>query len=175
MGSKPIIPPLPGIDKPHVHWAADADSGKVKVGKQTVVVGAGAVGVECAIQLKSEGHDVTIVEMAPDMLNLASSSSGATMELTGLLDSLKIPVHLGCKLESVTDSAVVCIDMSTSKKVEFPADTVLLALGVTPNHAASDPLRHSAPEVDVYLVGDAKDTGNVGPAIMSAFKAAAYI
>ena len=38
-----------------------------------------------------------------------------------------------------------------------------------------DKLRRSAPETEVYVVGDAIAPGTVGPAIMSAFKAAAYI
>ena len=54
VGSRPTIPPVPGIDKPHVHWAPEVDMGKVKAGQKTVIVGAGAVGVECAIGLKRQ-------------------------------------------------------------------------------------------------------------------------
>ena len=38
-----------------------------------------------------------------------------------------------------------------------------------------DELRRCTPETEVFVVGDAIEAGTVGPAIMSAFKAAAYI
>jgi 2,4-dienoyl-CoA reductase-like NADH-dependent reductase (Old Yellow Enzyme family)/thioredoxin reductase len=175
VGSKPIIPNLPGINKPHVHWAPDACTGKVKTGKKIVVVGAGAVGVECAIDLKEKGKDVTIIEMAPNMGHLMASASGGSGELQTLINELKIPVNLSSRLEEVKDKSVVCVDPATGKKSEFEADTVLLALGMAVDHSIADSLRHSAPETEVFVVGDAKKPGLVGPAVMSAFRAAAYI
>jgi 2,4-dienoyl-CoA reductase-like NADH-dependent reductase (Old Yellow Enzyme family)/NADPH-dependent 2,4-dienoyl-CoA reductase/sulfur reductase-like enzyme len=175
VGAKPLIPQLPGIDKAHVNWAPDACMGKVNVGSKTVIVGAGSVGIECAIDLKKEGKDVAIVEMAPDLSNLMASSGAVAMEFTKLINELDIPIHYNCKLEEVTDNTVVCRNTRSSDQIEFPADTVLLAIGMSPKHDVVDALRRSAPETEVFVVGDAIEPGNIGPAIMSAFKAAAYI
>ena len=175
VGSKPLVPPIPGIAKPHVHWAPEADSGKVKVGSRTVIVGAGAVGIESAIGLKRLGKDVTVVEMAPDMSNLRASAGGGSTELMALVQELGIPVRLNCKLEEVTDKTIVCRDGKTSERIEFPADTVLLAVGMTANQDVADSLRRSAPETEVFIVGDASEVGTIATAVMSAFKAAAYI
>ena len=89
--------------------------------------------------------------------------------------SHNIPIHHNYKLEEVTDNTIVCSNTNTSEKIEFPADTVLLALGMSPRHDVADSLRQSAPETEVFVVGDAIDAGNIGPAVMSAFRAAAYI
>ncbi len=175
VGSKPVVPGLPGIDKPHVHWAPDADSGKVKPGAKTVIVGAGSVGVESAIGLKRAGKDVTIVEMAPDLANLRATAGGLAMELQGLMEELQIPVHLNCTLEEVTDSTVVCRDTRTSETIAFPADTVLLAVGMAARRDVADSLRRSAPETEVFVVGDAAEVGSIATAVRSAFKAAAYV
>jgi 2,4-dienoyl-CoA reductase-like NADH-dependent reductase (Old Yellow Enzyme family)/thioredoxin reductase len=175
VGARPIIPRLPGIDKPHVHWAADADMGKVKVGKKVVIVGAGAVGVECAIQLGRDGHQVEIVEMLPDMMGLMGSASGAMRELLDALKELNIPVHLSTRLEEVADKAIVCRDLKTNKRVELAADTVLLALGMSPKFDVADALRRSAPETEVFVVGDAIEAKTIAQAVKSGFKAAAYI
>ena len=175
VGAHPIIPDLPGIDKPHVHWAPDADSGNIGVGEKTIVVGAGSVGVECAIELKKRGKNVTVIEMAPDLSHLFTSSGGVSMELTRLIKELEIPIQNNCKLIEITDNSVICENTNTSERLELPADTVLLALGMTPRYDVVDELRRSAPETEVYVVGDAIKAGTVGPAIMSAFKAAAYI
>jgi 2,4-dienoyl-CoA reductase-like NADH-dependent reductase (Old Yellow Enzyme family)/thioredoxin reductase len=175
VGSEPIIPKLPGIDKPHVHWAPKADAGQIKIGKKSVVVGAGSVGIECAIGLKRAGKQVIVVEMAPDLANLQSSGGAAYMEFTRLIDELKIPIHFNCKLEEVTDNVAICRNMKKSERVEFPADTVLIAIGVSSRHDVVDSLRRSAPETEVHIVGDAAEVGNIATAVMSAFKAAAYI
>jgi len=175
VGSKPIVPRLPGIDKPHVHWAPEADLEKVAVGNKTVIIGAGAVGIECAIGLKRAGKDVIVVEMAPDLSNLRASAGGTSMEMMALIEELGIPIHLNCRLEEVTDSAVVCLNTMSSERVKFPADTVLLAVGVSARLDVAESLRHSAPETEVHIVGDAREVGNIATAVMSAFKAAAYI
>ena len=175
VGSEPIIPSVPGIGKPHVHWAPEVDSGKVKPDGRAVIVGAGAVGIECAIGLKRSGKDVTVVEMAPDMSNLRVSAGGASMELLDLIRELNIPVHLNCRLEEVTDETVICRDTKTSQRIEFPADTVLLAAGMAARRDIADSLRRSVPETEVFVVGDALEVGNIATAVRSAFKAAAYI
>ncbi|MDR1728194.1 MAG: FAD-dependent oxidoreductase [Acidobacteriota bacterium] len=176
VGSEPVVPDVPGIQKNHVHWAPEADSGRVTVGDKIVIVGAGAVGVESAIGLRRMGKDVRIVEMARDLSNLSRSAGGAAaFELTALVEELKIPVAHGCKLEEVADDKVVCRDVDSGEKVEFPADTVLLAVGMASRAALADSLRHAAPETEVFVVGDAAEVGTIATAVRSAFRAAAYI
>jgi NADPH-dependent 2,4-dienoyl-CoA reductase/sulfur reductase-like enzyme len=175
VGSKPFVPHLPGIDKPHVHWAPEADSGKVAVGNRTVIIGAGAVGIESAIGLKRAGKDVAVIEMAPDMSNLRISAGGASTELMALVQELAIPVHLSWRLEEITDKTVICRNMKSSEKGEFAADTVLLAAGMAPRRDVADSLRRCAPETEVFVVGDASSVGTIASAVMSAFKAAAHI
>jgi 2,4-dienoyl-CoA reductase-like NADH-dependent reductase (Old Yellow Enzyme family)/thioredoxin reductase len=176
VGSRPIVPDIPGIDKPHVHWAPEADTGVVTPGDQTVIVAAGSVGIECAIGLKRSGKMVTVIEMAPDMQNLSASAGGAAaMELIRMTEELSIPVRLDCKLEEVTDSAVICRDTREGKRIEFPADTVLLAVGMTARLEVVDALRRSAPETEVFVVGDAAEVGSIAGAVRSAFRAAAYV
>ncbi len=175
VGARPIIPDLPGINKPHVHWAPDVESKDLEIGEKTAVIGAGSVGVEYAIELKQNGRDVVLIEMAPDLSHLFKSSGGVSIELIGLIKKLEIPVYNSYKLMEITDSSIICENTNTSEKLELPADTVLLALGVTPRHDVADELRRSVPETEVYVVGDAVKSGNVGPAIMSAFRAAAYM
>ncbi len=113
--------------------------------------------------------------MAPDMENLRASVGGVSMELMSLIEELEIPVHLNCKLEAVTDASVVCRDTRTSERIEFPADTVLLAVGMAARSEVADSLRRSAPETEVFVVGDGSEVGSIATAVRSAFKAAAYI
>ena len=175
VGSTPLRPELPGIGLPHVHWAPQADSGEVDPGARTLIVGAGAVGIESAIGLKERGKDVTLIEMAPDLSHLRVSAGGAAMELSAKLRQLEIPVYFNCRLEEITEEAVVCRDMKTSAQIAFPTDTVLLALGMTARQKSADALRRCAPETEVFVVGDALEAGTIATAVMSAFRAAAYL
>lgn len=173
IGADYAIPNIKGIDLPHVHWAPYADIGRVSVGKKTVIVGAGSVGVESAIGLKQQGKDVELVEMAPDMMNLMSS--GAMQNLMEKLNELNIPLHLNCKLEEIKPDSVVCVDGNIGKNVSFEADTVLLALGMKARKEEADTMKHCAPETEIYTVGDVYAVGNIATAVKSAFLAAAAI
>lgn len=175
VGSTPIVPSIPGISKAHVRWAPEADCGNVPIGNTTIIVGAGSVGIECAIGLKRAGKNVAIVEMAPDLSNLRASAGGAAMELTALIQELAIPIHFSFKLEEIADTAAICRNTKSQKVVEFPADTVLLAVGMASRFEVAESLRRCAPETEVFVVGDAAQVGMIATAVMSAFKAAAYI
>ncbi len=176
IGAEPIVPGLPGIGKPHVHWAPHADAHEVPCGSRVVIIGAGAVGIEAAIDLKKEGKDVTVIEMAENFSSLSASSSGGFEDLMNLIRALEIPIRLNTKLSEVTDDAVICTDTKTGETKTIPADTVLLAIGVSPRHALTDTLRRSCPETSVFLIGDCSCVGNnIANATMSALKAAAYI
>ncbi len=39
VGGTPLMPNLPGMDLPHVHWAGDVDCGRVAVGQKVIVIG----------------------------------------------------------------------------------------------------------------------------------------
>jgi NADPH-dependent 2,4-dienoyl-CoA reductase/sulfur reductase-like enzyme len=82
-GSKPIIPPLPGIDKKNVFAIVKEPEGLQQIydaldpAARVVVIGGGFIGVEMAEQIAEMGKksgspkDVTIVEMLPHCLMLA--------------------------------------------------------------------------------------------------------
>ena len=176
IGAEPIVPNLPGIHKPHVHWAPEVDAGEKPCGQRVVVVGAGLVGLEAAIDLRKEGKDVTVIELLEDYRSLRSALSMGEAEFLPILQELDIPVLLGHRLAEITDEAVLCENVKTGEQRSLPADTVLLALGVKPRHAEADALRHSCPETDAYLIGDCLYAGkNIAAATLGALKAAAYM
>ena len=68
-GAVPIAPPIPGADQPHVCQAWDALRNRVLTGRQVVVVGGGAAGVETAMLLAENGNAVE--EIPADTVVLA--------------------------------------------------------------------------------------------------------
>lgn len=177
-GSKPVIPNLPGIDKPHVHWAPDAELGKCQLGEKTVIIGAGAVGLEAAIEFIDMGKDVHVVEMADRMtamFTLMGSAGTSAREFMDIIDTKPIPMHYSSKLAEVKDNCIVVQNMETNAMEEIPCDTVLLAMGMVPLHDTVEALRHCAPETDVHIVGDAKQAATIAQAVNQAFQASLHI
>ncbi|MGI6216332.1 MAG: hypothetical protein ACOYIK_01850, partial [Coriobacteriales bacterium] len=69
----------------------------------------------------------------------------------------------------------VCEDKD-GNPVEFECTDVLYAMGLKPRWDTVDELRHSAPETDVYIIGDAKEVGgNISAAVNGGFQAALNI
>ncbi len=54
-GAIPLLPPIPGLELPHVVDAWDVLTNKVDTGKRVAIIGGGAVGVETALFLAEKG------------------------------------------------------------------------------------------------------------------------
>jgi len=178
IGAEPVMPKLPGIDKPHVAWAPDAELGKASVGDKVVIVGAGSVGLEAAIDFRREGKKVTVIELldqAGAMMGLFKSAKNAAREFPMILEAEGIPVHYGVSLTEICDDKVICKEAATGMTVEFPADTVLIAIGMKPLRDAAESMRRCAPETEVRVVGDAEEVGNICTAVNTAFQASLHI
>lgn len=174
VGATPFIPQLPGVDKPHVHWAGDVDCGRVAVGQKVVVVGGGMTGAETAISLAMEGKEVTLLEMmGPEML-LNGASLINRFSLQSLLMKHKVKVVPHTKVESFTDNGVRTINSRFQWK-DYEADTVALAIGMKPRKDTVTALRHLVPETEVYVIGDGHTVGNVYTAVHAGFDTAVEI
>lgn len=170
IGADPIIPNVPGIDRPNVMWAADAETKyRSKVGKKIVVVGAGEVGMEAAHDFAEEGREITgLIDMMPQ-------PTFSRSEIPPLLAEKGITVQYNTSLVEVTDKGIIAKGPD-GKNFEIEADTVLLAVGMKINYDLIDELRHCVPETECYIVGDAKAVGgNITAAVNGAFQAALHI
>lgn len=178
-GSTPIVPRrIPGIDKPMVHWAPDAEKDNSLAGNKIIIVGAGSVGLEAAIEFLDMGKEVEVIEMAvkeEGLMKLFASAGTVGREFTDMMDEGKLTVHYGNKLCEVTDNSVICEDAETGEKIEYPCDTVLLAMGMRSRTEEADAMRHVCAETSIHVVGDAKKVGTIGTAVNEAFRAALHI
>ncbi|MFF9485270.1 FAD-dependent oxidoreductase [Streptomyces sp. NPDC014676] len=139
-GARPVRPELPGMDAPGVHGVQTLDDGQALLdtlsrtrGRRAVVVGAGYIGVEMAEAMIKRGYEVTVVNrgeepmatLDPDMGRLvreAMEGMGITMvndaEVTKLLTG--------------DDGRVRAV---ATEDAEYPADVVVLGIGVRPETA----------------------------------------
>lgn len=178
VGAEPRVPKVPGVEKPHVLWAPEAELNALPVGENVVIVGAGSVGLEAAIDYHEQGRRVTVISRPGEQDNfarLSSSIGSSAKEMRAIIHTKGIPVLYRTALTEICDKDVICLNLDTNEAVTLPADTVLLASGMTPLYDEADRLRHCAPETDVYIIGDAKRAATIAEAVNQAFQAALHI
>ncbi|MEA3490245.1 MAG: FAD-dependent oxidoreductase [Candidatus Omnitrophota bacterium] len=138
IGSSPIVPPIPGIDKKGVYPIhKDMDYLKnsikeIKKAKNILIVGGGFIGVEFADELSQiHGPSVHLVEMLPSILANSfdpefSSLAGDKLKAKGVnvLTNTRVEEFMGGeKIEKVR--------LSTGEKITV--DAVILGIGAFPN------------------------------------------
>ena len=185
LGSRPVKPPVPGIDDPRVRGAEEIYLDPALAGARCVILGGGLVGLELGVFLAELGKQVDIVEMLPS--TLASEKTGGTsgrMDEVGMAagEALVQGVALSEKIKtlpalhihtSTKALAVTAAGLSVSGpegEAVLPADTVIYAAGQRPLRAEAEALRDCAGEF--YQLGDCVTPKNIVAATQAAFQIA---
>ncbi len=138
LGSKPVVPPIPGIEKKGV-WPIKKDCeylqelvSNVRAAKSVLVVGGGFIGVEIADELsKIEGLKVTLVELLPRLLANSFDPEFSEMAQEKLRSS-GVRLILNTKVEEFLGrDHVEKVRLSNGEIVE--TDCVIPSIGATPN------------------------------------------
>ena len=172
VGAKPIKLRVPGIDSPKVVNALTILDENPALGESIVVVGGGMIGAETAIDLAEKGHKVTIVEMKDAiMADCAVTDVIAYYERIG---KNRIGVVPGFRVTEISDVGAHVVNDKTGARMEIPADTVVIAVGLTPQHHLYDTLAVE-PDLEVYEIGDCVKAGKILDAFHTAYKTAVRI
>ena len=158
-GSRPLVPPIKGLDGDNVVIVNNYYREKDKVGDHVVVFGGGLAGCECAIHLGREGKKMEIVEMRPTLAPDANVRHRPLL-LAEIAETAR--VHTGYKGVEVTKEGILCTDPSGAQ-VLVPGDTVICALGQRSRTDVVDAFRDCAPFVRV--IGDAAKVSTITNAV----------
>ncbi len=196
-GALPIRPPLPGIDLPGIFQLRDIPDARTirewleggtpflagmhrYSGFQTarprtraVVVGGGFIGLEMAENLIHRGFEVTILELGDQVLNPIDPEMARIVE--GFLDRHGVHAVLGCGAAEFRHGAASSLSVLATSGDEYPAEVVILAIGVRPDTSLAsqagleigegggirvdESMRTSNP--DIFAVGDAVEVRDV--------------
>ncbi len=163
LGSRPALPPIPGIDGANVRLAEAVYTQPEAAGEKLVILGGGLVGCELAIFMAGLGRKVTIVEMAPALNSGNNLLQGQSIGIE--LDRLGVECHLSTRVTAVGPEGVTA--MGPEGEVFFPADTVVCALGMTPLREEAMALSLCAPEF--HQIGDCLTPENIYAATNTAY------
>lgn len=136
-GSTPLKPPIKGIDAPNIFtlWTIP-DTDKIKdfvdnkKPKRAVVVGGGFIGLEMAENLHDRGIDVSVVEMAEQVMGPVDYEMAQVIHKHIKSKGAKLYLKDGVDSFDYKDG-VTTITLQSGKKIE--TDMVMLSIGVKPN------------------------------------------
>ncbi|MGR9116482.1 MAG: FAD-dependent oxidoreductase [Gammaproteobacteria bacterium] len=132
-GSRAITPPLPGIELPGIHVLRTIpDSHKLKAAAKTarsaVIIGGGFIGLEMAENLAGLGLQVTLIEMAQQVMPPLDPEMASYVR--SCLEEHGIQLKLGCAVEAFKQTGNRLQVIHAEGQIE--TDIVLLAIGVIP-------------------------------------------
>ena len=135
-GGMPIVPPFGGVDLENIFTIRNIGDGLAikrfideNAPKRAVIVGGGYIGMEMTESLHARGIQVTVIEKMDRVLG--SMDAEITKIVEAKLADKGVALHKETSVESFTGDGRV--EMVVTDKGEFPADFVILAVGVRPN------------------------------------------
>ncbi|UCD80862.1 MAG: FAD-dependent oxidoreductase [Desulfobacterales bacterium] len=169
-GSRPGLPPIPGIDADRVVQARTLYESGPPAADRVLIIGGGDIGCETAEWLAASAKQVSVVEIAPQVLARMKSIPRERL-LARLVEK---------KVQLFTDTQVISIEAQKvylKRKDEEPfmleADLVVLGINAQPEDKLFHKLKNKVKEV--IAVGDAASPGNLGQALRNATAAALKI
>lgn len=171
-GAKPIVPPIPGVELPHVFTLRDIpDMDRIvrfldeEKPKHAVVIGGGFIGVEMAEAFHHRGIHVTIVERNPHIIPLLDRDMATHLQnqirhpdfdfkpdatATGFTED-GVEFSDGSRLKA----DLILLSVGVKAEVEL-AKTAGLDIGITGGVKTNGRMESS--DHDIYAVGDAAET-----------------
>lgn len=138
LGSECFIPPIPGADKNEVvaiRRMADIEKIEKMMEqiKNVVVIGGGVLGLEAAWEFKKARKNVTVLELAPQIMGRQLDETASEM-LTAISESNGINIYTGVQIAAIEgDKNVTGVKLSDGRT--FDADLVVVSAGVRANTA----------------------------------------
>ena len=169
LGSSPIIPPIPGADRPNVCPSVDVVTKEADMGHNVVVIGGGDIGVEMGIHLARKGHEVTVIEMLDKLAPEAVPVHFRSMFEKTWEEQERFSYRLNARVTGIDESAVRYQDQEGNEH-SVPADSVVIAAG----------MRARLPEAQsfyslgcrVRFIGDCFKVGSIQTAMRTAYSQA---
>lgn len=156
LGSECFVPPIPGHDKDQV-VAIRRLSDVVKIGnmlpdvKHAVVIGGGVLGLEAAWELSKAKCQVTIVEVANQLMG-RQLDAGASDMLKDIILEKKMGIRMGANVEEIEgEGAVTGVRLAGGEVI--PADLVIVSAGV---RASTKVAQEAGIQTDRAIVVDEK-------------------
>jgi 2,4-dienoyl-CoA reductase-like NADH-dependent reductase (Old Yellow Enzyme family)/thioredoxin reductase len=175
-GAEAIVPPFPGLKATRWLTAYDLLDGRAEVTTDSAfIVGAGTAGLETAEYLARRGVKSIVVKRKPEVGGKLDPLAQAT--LLRRLETLGVDVRTGVEVigfetNEAGQTTVVARpypQQDDDQEMRFPAETVVIALGLRANHSLAEGLRAEA-GLEVHVAGDCVEPREALEAVWEGFE-----
>jgi len=168
-GASAIIPSIPGLkNNPKVGTAIDYLQGDFQAQGKILVIGAGLVGCETALDLAHKGNNLTVVEMLGKIVAKDEINGNNEMKLNQLISDAGLNMLFDTQVKEVKNNEVVI--EHDGKQSTLAYDYILVAAGMCSNNKLAQELYDCFD--DVYVIGDANEPGTIMEAVHQGYSAA---
>lgn len=137
-GASPVVPQSENIDARGIFSLSTLQSG-INVNNfinenkpaKAVIVGGGYIGIEMAEALLARSIEVTIIDMAPQLMT--SLDKDMSDQILAYLKEQQVKIFLEETLEKFTKNADGSVNSVITNKQTLPADIVIVGVGIKPN------------------------------------------
>jgi len=135
-GSKPLAPPIPGLELPGVRAFRDIADVEAMIAaseryRRAIVIGGGLLGLEAAWGLKRRGMSVAVVHLMPTLMERQLDTTAGDL-LRRDLEERGIAFFTNCETEGIVGSQrVEGVLLADGRRIA--GDLVVLAVGIRPN------------------------------------------
>lgn len=132
-GSRPLIPPISGLDTVKNKFTFQSVDDAIAIGKRltsdtkTLIIGAGLIGLKAAEGVLDRAKSVTVVDLADRVLPSILDEDGSEM-VQRHLEKKGVRFILNHSVDSFSKNRAILKDGST-----LPFDLLIIAVGVCPN------------------------------------------
>jgi 2,4-dienoyl-CoA reductase-like NADH-dependent reductase (Old Yellow Enzyme family)/thioredoxin reductase len=166
-GSKPVIPPIKGIDSSFVYSSTSILDSSVKLtNKNVVIAGSGMTGLEIAELLVEQGNKVTVIEMADKI-----APAGYIPNVVDVCMRLKksgVQLLPSSKLVNIKEDEIEIENTKDKTITAIKSDAVVISLGVKPNSDLVEKFEERYEIVET--LGDVNKPGRVVDAIANGYE-----
>ncbi len=163
-GAIPKEPDFIDTSDPRVVSSWDILGGQVEpVAQKVVVIGGNMLGCEVAEFMADQGNLVSVIKMRPGA-EMAEDCEPTNRR--GLLESLqecRVSLLSGFKVEGLTSDGVKVVQRDSGEERTLEAETIVLALGATPERSLVGDLKKE--EIEFHAIGDCRQPNNIRQAI----------
>lgn len=166
-GGEKLVPPINGIDLPHVYDAWQILGETIAPGEKALVVGGGLIGMESASFLAARGSHVTLIEQLPSSPVLKATSHGYSLHK--YLREKQCMLRFGCALKTIqSQSVIISVDNQEEELTGF--DQIVIAVGMKPRMELKRYMQEN--NIPHTIVGDALQVRRIMEAVEEGAQAA---
>ena len=156
--------PIPGFDRENVFDAKEYLLEKRPVGDNVTVIGGGLTGCEVAYKIALDGKNVSMIEMAPDILQVPDLCAVNSWMLRDLLNFHNVHLYTGAATKEIGKDFVTF--EKDGQLNTICADNVIMAIGYNPIQ-----IDIKDPNIKTFVIGDADHVANLLNSVWEATEA----